>query len=124
MPVGIPAAWLELTAYLTVLSLAGLAVLGLLVARGGAAVALRRPALFWLFTASILAVRLLPVPVPRRHREDRDLAAASLAQGAAAGPYGLWGGGPGRATADLPAWALAAAAFLTVDALCEAGLGL
>src|SRR6266511_3924011 len=126
-----------------------------LVARDGVGVALRRPAVFWLFAASILAVRLLPVPVRRRHREDRDLAAASgafalalavgalaaglvqratrlrtafalgrgtLALAAADGLYRLLGGGPQLATADLPAWALAAAAFLVVDALAEAGL--
>ncbi len=161
---------LRLTAYLTAVSLAGLTVLGVLVARDGAAVALRRPAVFWLFAASILAVRLLPVPVRLRHREDRHLAAASgafalalalgwgaaagalaLAVGAAAaglvqratplrtafalgramlalaaadGLYQLLGGGSRLAAADLPAWALAAAAFLAVDALAEAGLAL
>ena len=159
---------LRLTAYLTAVAAAGLAVLGVLVARDGVGVALRRPAVFWLFAASILAVRLLPVPVRRRHREDRDLAAASgafaltlalgwgaaagalalavgalaaglvqratrlrtafalgrgtLALAAADGLYRLLGGGPQLATADLPAWALAAAAFLVVDALAEAGL--
>ncbi len=159
---------MRLTAYLTAVAAAGLAVLGVLVARDGAGVALRRPAVFWLFAASILAVRLLPVPVRRRHREDRDLAAASgafaltlalgwgssagalalavgalgaglvqrstplrtafalgrgtLAVAAADGLYRLLGGGAELATADLPAWALAAAAFLLVDALAEAGL--
>jgi signal transduction histidine kinase len=159
---------LRLTAYLTAVAAAGLALLGVLVAHGGAGVALRRPAVFWLFAASILAVRLLPVPVRRRHREDRDLAAASgafaltlalgwgaaagalalaigalaaglvqratplrtafalgrgtLALGAAVGLYRLLGGGSELAAADLPAWALAAAAFLLVDALAEAGL--
>ncbi|HEX6676981.1 MAG TPA: HAMP domain-containing sensor histidine kinase [Actinomycetes bacterium] len=159
---------LRLTAYLAAVAAAGLAVLGVLVARDGAGVALRRPAVFWLFAASILAVRLLPAPVRRRHREDRDLAAASgafaltlalgwgasagtlalavgalgaglvqrstplrtafalgrgtLAVAAADGLYRLLGGGPQLATADLPACVLAAAAFLLVDALAEAGL--
>ena len=119
----------RLTAYMTAVSAAGLGLLGALATRADADPALRQPDVFWVFTASVLVVRLLPVPVRRRHREDRDLAAASgafalalaLGWGAAAGALALAAGGAAaglvlRATPLRTAFALGRATLALVAA--------